>query len=326
VPVAVWIVATGGASAHGLTVCTNCTPTAHDDSYKTTFDVALTVSAPGLLANDSGPRSTQVNLTDSDTTSDNGAKVTVHTDGSFTYTPDPTNPFSGDDSFDYEISDSQGDTDTATANVEVDPIVHDVAFSTAFQTQLHVGAPGLLKPDAGVDSVDQSDAKSAHGGLVDANDDGSFDYTPPDGFSGVDSFTFTVNDLNFDNTFRATARITVGSRPVTTSTTAKATTTTTTVKATTTTTTHSGTTTTTTPKPSTTTTVQARPTTPSPTTSLAALGAGAATTPTGGNTGATTRSSLPFTGVQAAASAILALIAIDIGSLLIFVTRRRRIA
>ena len=67
--------------------------------------------------------------------------------------------------------------------------------------------------DKGVDPVSMFyDFYSAHGGTVDdANaSDGSFVYTPPPDFSGIDSFGYQIDDLNGDNTYYGTVYIHVG--------------------------------------------------------------------------------------------------------------------
>ena len=195
-------------------------PQAFDDAYTTPLNVKLSVPAPGVLANDSGPSSadpngpTTVDVADSDATSWNGADVSIHANGSFTYTPDPTNPFTGIDSFDYWIQDSQGDTDFATVYVTVPAIVRDDSYRTRINQTLHVNAPGIFANDVGVDPTTvTNDVGSAQGGFVDVADDGSFDYTPPTSFTGTDSFTYQVWDLDFDIQYSATVDIVVVGAP-----------------------------------------------------------------------------------------------------------------
>ncbi len=187
-------------------------PRAIDDSYQTTLGSPLNVAAPGLLANDQGAPGTTVDVADSDTTSWLNADVSVHADGSFTYTPDATNPATGIDSFDYYIQDPAGGWDLATANVTVNAVIRDDSYSTPAGRTLSVKAPGVLANDLGYDRGSLSgDTTSAHGGDVTVNDDGSFQYTPPAGFQGTDTFTYTVSDTNDDNSYTATAHIGVAS-------------------------------------------------------------------------------------------------------------------
>ena len=138
--------------------------------------------------------------------------MSVHADGSFTYTPDATNPATGIDSFDYYIQDPAGGWDLATANVTVNAVIRDDSYSTPAGRTLSVKAPGVLANDLGYDRGSLSgDTTSAHGGDVTVNDDGSFQYTPPAGFQGTDTFTYTVSDTNDDNSYTATAHIGVAS-------------------------------------------------------------------------------------------------------------------
>lgn len=82
----------------------NDAPTAFNDSYFATQNTLLTVSAPGVLANDTDvdvPRQTLTAVLIGGTT--NGT-VNLNADGGFTYTP--TAGFSGTDSFTYRASDN----------------------------------------------------------------------------------------------------------------------------------------------------------------------------------------------------------------------------
>jgi hypothetical protein len=87
-------------------------PVANDDTASTTVGTAATVSAPGVLANDSG---TGISVTGNTTPSHGTA--TVSSNGSYTYTP--AGGFEGTDAFDYTITDSLSRTSTATVAVTV---------------------------------------------------------------------------------------------------------------------------------------------------------------------------------------------------------------
>jgi Bacterial Ig domain len=190
-----------------------------EDSYTMTFTTAgtaLNIAAPGLLANDSGPSTTTVDVSDSDITSWNDANVFVHANGSFTYKPDPTAPFTGVDSFTYWIQESAGgNQDLATVTIRVNPVVRNDAYFAHKNTTLNVAAPGIFANDLGVDAYNalyDSDITSAHGGSVTVNDDGSFSYDPPNAsFEGTDTFGYVASDTNGDNTFPATVTVHVDS-------------------------------------------------------------------------------------------------------------------
>ena len=90
----------------------NIPPVAVDDSYTTAQDTPLSVSAPGVLANDSdtdGDSLTAVYVPNGELGS-----ISLNPDGSFTYTP-PTG-FSGSDHFTYQASDGTALSELATVN------------------------------------------------------------------------------------------------------------------------------------------------------------------------------------------------------------------
>ena len=89
-------------------------------------DTVYTMSAADLLANDIDANGDLLSIIDVDTTSTNGATVTLNDDGTISY--DPTNAADiqalGDgetlvDTFSYTISDGNGGTDTATVSITV---------------------------------------------------------------------------------------------------------------------------------------------------------------------------------------------------------------
>jgi VCBS repeat-containing protein len=92
----------------------NDAPLAGNDSFTASQDVPRTVSATGVLNNDSDPDGTTPTAVNA-TEPANGA-VTLGSDGSFTYTPSAG--FSGQDSFTYQASDgTQQSTATVTLNI-----------------------------------------------------------------------------------------------------------------------------------------------------------------------------------------------------------------
>jgi hypothetical protein len=98
-----------------VTPPSNSDPSASDDSVSTNADTSAVVN---VLANDNdadGNALTIVSVTDPA----NGSAVN-NGNGTLTYTPDPA--FTGSDTFDYEVSDGQGGSDTATVEVTVDAV------------------------------------------------------------------------------------------------------------------------------------------------------------------------------------------------------------
>lgn len=96
-------------------------PLAFADLYLTnTMERTLTADAAGgLLANDEDPDGDTLSIEDADAISSAGATVDVAEDGSFTYTA--ADPFWGEDSFSYTVSDGRGGTATSTVRVVVAP-------------------------------------------------------------------------------------------------------------------------------------------------------------------------------------------------------------
>ena len=177
---AIFVVAAAPASASGFASCgptsTTCQPAASDDAYDAVFNKKLVVAAPGVLANDSGPNSTTVDVVDSDTQSMGGATVVVHANGSFSYTPDPSSPFSGVDSFEYWIQDGADDTDFATVTINVPAVVNDDTYTVVENHQLTVADPGVMANDVGADpSSIEIDFESAQLGAVNDDGYGAFD-------------------------------------------------------------------------------------------------------------------------------------------------------
>jgi len=96
-------------------------PTARDDSYDTIegSDHTLQVSAAnGVLRNDADPEGGP--LTASMATGPSHGKVTLRSDGSFSYTPE--SGFFGDDSFIYRARNGAGKSSTASVTIDVAPV------------------------------------------------------------------------------------------------------------------------------------------------------------------------------------------------------------
>lgn len=197
----------------------NNPPVANDDSYTTDEDTVLNVSAPGVLTNDTDPESDP--LTATKVTDPSDGSVTLNADGSFTYTPDAD--YNGSDSFTYKANDGTADSNVATVTITVDPVndppvAVDDAYTTDEDTVLNVAASGVLGNDSDVDGDSLTailDTDVSHG-VLSLSSDGSFTYTPDQGYFGgladgeslTDSFTYKANDGTADSNV-ATVTITV---------------------------------------------------------------------------------------------------------------------
>ena len=183
----------------------NTNPVAQDDVFSGDQDLDIT----GNLLADNG------HGVDSDADNDPlnvgaGTFVTLHgsvtilANGDFTYTPDTG--FSGSDSFIYALTDGQGGSDIGSVSLTVSgtnlaPVAKDDVFSG--DQDLDITGNLLADNGNGVDSDPNGDPLSVvaetltttHGSVtILAN--GDFTYTPDTGFSGSDSFVYTLTDGN----------------------------------------------------------------------------------------------------------------------------------
>jgi len=116
-----------------------------------------------------------------------------------TYTPDAN--YHGPDGFTFKANDGLADSNVATVTITVDPINDaPVAAADAYNVDqddaLNVAAPGVLGNDSDVDGDGLSAvlATGPSNGQIELHADGSFTYTPNQGFSGADSFTYRASD------------------------------------------------------------------------------------------------------------------------------------
>ena len=189
----------------------NDAPVAGNDSYTTLEDTALTVTAPGVLGNDSdvdGDPITAVIVANA-----SHGTVVLNANGSFTYTPN-TN-YNGTDTFTYQANDGLANSATATVTINVSavddaPIAVNDSYSVNEDTQLVVTAPGVLVNDTDIDSTNLTATivSNPTNGVVTLNADGSFIYTPNTNYNGPDCFTYKASDGSL-NSATATVKITV---------------------------------------------------------------------------------------------------------------------
>ncbi len=190
------VVDNGGLSATDTVAITitgtavNRPPNAVADSAATNEDVPTTIN---VLANDSDLDPDVLTVTA--VTQPAHGSATVNANSTVTYSPAAN--YSGGDSFTYTVSDGQGGTDTATVNITVNPVNDNpVARDDTATTQQDAPVTVLvLNNDSDVDG--DSLAVTAVGtpthGTV-TNGGSSVLYTPNPGYTGTDSFTYTIGD------------------------------------------------------------------------------------------------------------------------------------
>ncbi|MEL6618389.1 MAG: tandem-95 repeat protein [Pseudomonadota bacterium] len=183
-------------------------PEATDDVAETDEDTPVTIP---VLDNDSDPDGDPLEVTEA--TSPDG-EVTINPDGTITFTPDEN--FNGPTTIEYTVSDPDGNTDTATVNVTVnpvndEPVAEDDNATTPFNTAVTVP---VLANDTDVDGdpLEVTEATSPDG-TVDINPDGTITFTPNDGFEGDAVVDYTISDGN-GGTDTAQVFITVEEQPL----------------------------------------------------------------------------------------------------------------
>ncbi|MDZ7842928.1 MAG: Ig-like domain-containing protein [Gammaproteobacteria bacterium] len=121
--------------------------------------------------------------------------VALNGDGTFIYIPD--DDFNGADSFTYDVEDVNGDVETITVDLTVNPVADGVAdsFTTAEDTVL---SDDVSTNDTFSAAATYSLNADASNGTVSMNANGTFTYTPDADFNGSDSFTYDVEDVNGD--------------------------------------------------------------------------------------------------------------------------------
>ena len=201
--------ANGDTSTATVTVIISDTPDAMNDTVATDEDEPIVID---VLGNDGlGSEPTMI----TEVTDPANGTVTINADGTVTYTPDPD--FNGTDTFEYTITDANGNTSTAAVTVFVDPVpdaIDDIA-STDEDTPINID----VLADNGNGADDQGDAPATViavtdplNGTVTINADGTVTYTPDADFNGTDTFDYTIEDANGD-TSTATVTVTVATTP-----------------------------------------------------------------------------------------------------------------
>jgi hypothetical protein len=206
-----WIVGGAGASGTQGYVLIPPPPTSANDAYQTTRGAPLSVSAPGVLANDvsnGGGRMTAALVSPA-----TSGTVALAADGSFTYTP-PAG-FVGVATFAYRAQDGGGAGNVATVTITVTAVtptsVND-SYTTGVGTSLVIAAPGVLaNDDTGGASITAVLVTAATQGTVTLDASGAFVYTPHAGFAGTDAFTYRAqNSIGAGNVATVTLTVAVG--------------------------------------------------------------------------------------------------------------------
>jgi VCBS repeat-containing protein len=202
----------GNCDLHFLTddpACSapNAVPVAANDSYTTAEDVAVT----GSLAGNDTPSTDGGNVWSLVNAPSHGT-VTITAAGSFTYTPAAN--FSGTDTFDYQVCDTDDDCDSATATITITATDDaPVAVNDSYSTSAGVAVSGNLAANdtpSGDGGNVWTRVTASSNGTATVSSNGTFTFTPASGFAGVTTFTYKVCDADADCS-TATVTITVTS-------------------------------------------------------------------------------------------------------------------
>jgi len=187
----------------------NQAPVAVDDVYLVTPGRPLSIAAPGVLTNDTDADDPLSALSVVLVTNTTLGPLTLNPDGSFSYTPPrrmPTN-----DSFQYRVFDGKDYSNVATVFLRTSlgspPVSQPDVYVAAQNTPLN---GNVLTNDSDPDGDPLTAIKVTdplNGALI-LNSDGTFTYTPANGYVGPDSFTYVANDGFYNgNTVKVAIRV-----------------------------------------------------------------------------------------------------------------------
>jgi hypothetical protein len=170
--------------------------TANNDTYSVQSGNVLSVSSKtGVLANDTGVGTLMAKLVR--TIPVFQGVLNLSPNGSFDYTPNVG--FVGTDRFTYTASNGVITSGEATVTLTVTPappVANDDSYTVHREDKFIVNAPGVLANDGGtrpITAVLETTAK----GTLNLGANGGFSYKPPEGFTGIDSFTYRASkDIN----------------------------------------------------------------------------------------------------------------------------------
>ena len=183
----------------------DCAP--KDNNNPAPANVAPTANANGPYT---GATGINVNFSSAGSNDPDGNIVTFNWDfgdGSSSSNANPSHAYGAAGTYTVSLTVTDNDgasgTDTTTASIADDqppanqpPTALDDSYNTPQDTVLTVPAPGVLgnDSDANGDAMTAELRSNPNNGSVSLNADGSFSYTPANGFSGSDSFSYRAND------------------------------------------------------------------------------------------------------------------------------------
>ncbi|MBD9387908.1 tandem-95 repeat protein [Agrobacterium sp. AGB01] len=139
--------------------------------------------------------------------------LTINPDGSYSYRP--ASNYNGNDSFTYTVSDGVA-TSTYMISITI-TAVNDAPVGSDLQILVANGATatGSLPPAIDPEGSDVTYALDGFtpGATVIVNEDGTYSYTPAPGFSGTDTFTYSVSDGSISSVYTVTVTVGAANQP-----------------------------------------------------------------------------------------------------------------
>lgn len=187
-----------GACYKATTGPAHYVPVAQDDAYSTNEDTQLSIIATaGVLANDSDADGDS--LTAVLDTATSAGTLTLNGAGSFTYTPNSN--FNGIDTFTYHANAGTANSEVATVTISVTPVndsplASDDSAATPEDTPVGIN---VTVNDSDIDgTIDPTTVRITQqpvtGSASVSRLTGKVTYTPAAGYSGLDTFTYSVRD------------------------------------------------------------------------------------------------------------------------------------
>ncbi|MFZ5530316.1 MAG: S8 family serine peptidase [Pseudomonadota bacterium] len=179
----------------------NVAPSAANDAYNLVQGGTLTVTAAGVLGNDSDPNLDPLTAVLVNGTA-NGS-LTLNANGSFSYTPNAG--FAGMDGFVYQASDgallSNSASVAITVNANRPPLANNDSATAAYRSKISY-TPKVINvlandsdPDGNLNPASVAIVTAPNkGGKVTVNANGTVSYTPKQYFRGTETFRYTVRD------------------------------------------------------------------------------------------------------------------------------------
>ncbi len=189
----------------------NNSPIANDDPFETTWEEIV---SGNLITNDEDPDGDNLIINPIPIDGPDHGTLVINPDGSFTYTPE--DGFVGTDIFIYEVCDDAVSPQCDQATVEIvvlKPNTTPEALPDSYQVQNCIFVNGnVLDNDSDPDNdnlvVGMIPEVDPTNGTVTISPDGSFRYTPNNGYVGTDSFTYMLCD-NAENQKCTSGEVTI---------------------------------------------------------------------------------------------------------------------